>query len=49
MEKLKMAQGRKMGSKFPPNIQFSLIEAGQQQGAKRKISLLISKFKREEV
>ena len=49
MEKLKMAQGRKMGSKLPPNIKFSLIEAGQQQGAKPKISLLISKFKREEV
>ena len=44
-----MAQGRKMGSKLPPNIKFSLIEAGQQQGAKPKVSLLISKFKREEV
>ena len=44
-----MAQGRKMGSKLPRNIKFSFIEAGQQQGAKPKISLLISKFKREEV
>ena len=44
-----MVQGRKMGSKLPSNIKFSLIEAGQQQGAKPKISLLISKFKREEV
>ena len=44
-----MAQGRKMGSKLPRNIKFSLIEAGQEQGAKPKISLLISKFKREEV
>ena len=36
-----MAQGRKMGSKLPPNIKFSLIEAGQEQGAKPK-SLLVN-------